>query len=268
MTDNRTHLDVRAMALLSVLCLSWGFQQIAVKVAIGDIPPLLQGGIRGIVATALLWIWLAARRQPLFVRDGTLLYGLAAGVLFSGEFILLYWGLAYTTASRAVLFLYLSPFVVAVGAHWLVPGERLHRLQVVGLLCAFSGVVAVFGEAALSPARATLHGDLVVLAGAVMWGATTVLIKASPLARIAPGRTLFYQLATSAVLMPAASALLEAWPSTLPRMGAVASLAYQAVWVAFVTYLAWFWLVRHYPAARLASFTFLTPLFGVKPWLF
>jgi drug/metabolite transporter (DMT)-like permease len=35
------------------------------------------------------------------------------------------------------------------------------------------------------------------------------------------------------------------------------------VGVAFITYLAWFWLVRRYPASRLASFTFLTPLFGV-----
>jgi drug/metabolite transporter (DMT)-like permease len=41
------------------------------------------------------------------------------------------------------------------------------------------------------------------------------------------------------------------------------SLAYQIVWVAFVTYLTWFWLLRRYSPSRLASFTFLTPLFGV-----
>ena len=42
-----------------------------------------------------------------------------------------------------------------------------------------------------------------------------------------------------------------------------ASLAYQTVWVAFITFLAWFWLMRNYPASRLVSFNFLTPIFGV-----
>ena len=33
--------------------------------------------------------------------------------------------------------------------------------------------------------------------------------------------------------------------------------------VTFASYLLWFWLVRHYPATRLASFTLLTPVFGL-----
>ena len=74
---------------------------------------------------------------------------------------------------------------------------------------------------------------------------------------------LFYQLAVSALLLPVASRLLGepgviAWT---PR--AVASLAYQAVVVAFASYLTWFWLLTRYLAGRLAVFSFLTPLFGV-----
>ena len=33
--------------------------------------------------------------------------------------------------------------------------------------------------------------------------------------------------------------------------------------VTFASYLTWFWLVRHYPATRLAAFTLLTPVFGL-----
>jgi drug/metabolite transporter (DMT)-like permease len=98
---------------------------------------------------------------------------------------------------------------------------------------------------------------------AALWAGTTVLIRATPLARASATKVLFYQLAVSALLLPIASKMLGepgviAWT---PR--AVASLAYQSVVVAFASYLAWFWLLTRYLAGRLAVFSFLTPLFGV-----
>jgi len=44
---------------------------------------------------------------------------------------------------------------------------------------------------------------------------------------------------------------------------AIGALAYQAVWVAGITFLFWFSLVQRFSASRLSAFTFLTPLFGV-----
>lgn len=262
---NRTKdsLDRAAVSVLVILCASWGLQQVTVKIASRGISPVLQSGIRSAGSTILLLLWMAARRQPWTERDGTFWYGTAAGVLFSVEFLLIYWGLEFTNASRASIFLYLSPFVVAVGAHRYVPGERLRTIQGVGLCCAFAGILAAFRESLVLPTHRMLLGDVMVAAAALFWGATTVLIKASPLARIAPGKTLLYQLAVSAVLLPLASAALgEAGVVRMTPLIA-ACLVYQTVWVAFVTYLAWFWLIRHYPASRIASFTFLTPLFGV-----
>jgi drug/metabolite transporter (DMT)-like permease len=97
----------------------------------------------------------------------------------------------------------------------------------------------------------------------LLWGATTVLIKAGKLARAAPAKTLFYQLAVSAVILPVISKLKgEVWPTRLESM-ALMSLGYQVVIIAFLSYLAWFWLLRHYPAGRIAAFSFLSPLFGM-----
>ncbi|MCW9001164.1 MAG: DMT family transporter [Rhodospirillales bacterium] len=263
MMERRDRLDWRAMALLVVLCASWGVQQVAVKAIIDVVPPLTQAGIRSSGAALLLWIWMAMQRKALFARDGTLWQGLAAGALFGGEFLLIYWGLTHTTASRAVVFLYLSPFVVAIGAHLFIPGERLRQMQVLGLICAFAGIVAAFGESALLTEHDTFTGDVMLIGAAVLWGATTVLIKGGRLAGISAGKTLFYQLGVSAVVLAlGAVALGEAWTGELTPL-AVASLLYQTVWVAFITYLVWFWLVRHYPAGRLSAFSFLTPLFGV-----
>jgi drug/metabolite transporter (DMT)-like permease len=262
-TDGKQVLDVAAMAILVVLCASWGLQQVAIKVANQGVSPILQAAIRSMGASVLVWIWMAVRREPILVRDGTLWWGIAAGVLFAGEFILVYWGLEYTNASRSVVFLYTSPFVVALGAQIFIPGDHLRRAQVLGLLCAFAGIVVAFGESMGLPTHRMLIGDSMLIGGAVLWGATTVLIKAGPLARIPASRTLMYQLGVSSLILLLA-ALAKGEPGVFAMTPTVAaSLAYQTVWVAFITYLVWFWLIRHYPASRLASFTFLTPLFGV-----
>ena len=256
-------LDLTAMAVLVVLCASWGVTQVAIKVANRGVSPLFQSGIRSMGATVLVWIWMAARRESMLEKDGTLWWGIAAGLLFSGEFILIYWGLEFTHASRAVIFLYLSPFVVALGAQFFVPGEYLRAVQVLGLCCAFAGILVAFRESLSYPTYRMLTGDAMLAGAAVLWGATTVLIKASPLARVKPSKTLLYQLAVSAVVLPLGS-LVKGEPGIFMMTPLIAgSLVYQTIWVAFITYLAWFWLVRHYPPSRLASFTFLTPLFGV-----
>ena len=262
-TKENQMLDPTAMAILVVLCVSWGLQQVAIKVAIRGVPPLLQSGIRSVGATIFIWIWMTVRREPLLERDGTLWWGIAAGLLFAAEFILIYWGLEYTNASRAVIFLYMSPFVVALGAQLFIPGEHLRAIQVFGLCCAFLGILIAFEESLSFPTRRMLIGDSMLTGAAVLWGATTVLIKASPLTRIKPSKTLLYQLAASSVILPLASLVKGESGIVLMTPLIAGCIVYQTIWVAFITYLAWFWLIRHYPPSRLASFTFLTPLFGV-----
>ena len=261
--DRRQQLDSAAIALMVLLCACWGFNQVAIKVANGGISPIFQAGLRSAGSALLVWAWSAHRGVRLFTRDGTLALGLLIGVLFAGEFVFLYWSLVFTSASRAVLFLYMSPFVVALGAHLLIPGERLRWLQVVGLVCAFAGTVLAFGDALRFPTYRELVGDGLAFVAALLWGATTVVIKASRLARIGPHKTLLYQLAVSAILLPILS-----WGAGEPGIVAatplvLGMLAYQVVVVAFASYLAWFWLISRYPAGRLSSFSFLTPLFGL-----
>jgi drug/metabolite transporter (DMT)-like permease len=259
----KNHLDSTAMAVLTVLCLSWGLQQVAIKIAVPGMSPALQAGTRSAGSLLLLWGWSAWNGVRLLGRDGSLWLGLAAGLLFAVEFLLIFSGMTFTTASRGVIFLYTSPFVVALGAHLFLPNERLRMVQVLGLLCAFAGIAVAFADALRLPTGRELIGDAMILLAAVAWGATTVLIKASRLASISPNKVLFYQLGVSAVTLPILSAAMgesgvTAWTGSL-----LASLAYQIVVVAFASYLTWFWLVASYPAGKLAAFSFLTPLFGL-----
>ena len=263
MKPNNAALDFKGVLLLILLCASWGFNQVAIKVAIEGISPVFQAGIRSIGATILVLIWMNVRRIPVLAKDNTLWWGIAVGLLFSIEFILIYWGLNFTNASRAVIFLNTSPFAVALGAQLFIPGEKLNKIQVSGLCLAFIGIIIAFNESLNLPTRQMLIGDIMLTGAAVIWGATTVVIKAGPLASIAPSKTLLYQLGISAMVLPAVSLAFGEPGITNMTPLVITSLFYQIVWIAFITYIAWFWLISNYAVSRLASFTFLTPFFGV-----
>lgn len=261
MTERKT-LDAKAFSLMLVLTALWGFQQVAIKLTAPDISLVMQAALRTALATALLVAWARWRGSALLQRDGTLWAGLGAGLLFGLEFVFIYAGLGHTAASRMTVFIYLAPVLTALGLHWLVPGEKLVRAQWLGVAIAFAGIALAFGEA-FAAARASLLGDVFGLVAAVLWAATTVLIRASALARASAAKTLFYQLGVAAPILFATSlALGERGVVALTPL-ALASLAYQGVIVAFASYLAWFWLLTRYLAARLSVFSFMTPLFGV-----
>lgn len=264
MVDRKEHLDPLAISLLLACCLFWGLQQILIKTTVGEVPPLWQAALRFAGATVLLGIWCAWRGVRLFDRDGTLPAGLLAGALFAGEFTCIYLGLRDTAASRLTVFLYTSPFVVALLLPRFVPAERLRPTQWVGLVIAFAAVALAFSEGFTGHSTARqLRGDALALAGGTLWGLTTLVIRSTKMATASAEKTLFYQVAVTAVVAPLLSlALGESW--SLHYSGyAWMSIALQTAIGAFASYLAWMWMLRHYPATQLSSFTFLTPLFAL-----
>jgi len=256
-------LDPAAIALIVALCLSWGFNQVSMKLALHDIPPLLQGTIRSLGACVLVALWCRLRGIPLFSRDGSLWAGIAAGALFGLEFILIYQGLAYTTATRATLFIYLAPFFVALGTRIFLPADKFSAWQWLGLALSFVGMVVAFGAPtpALDPRQ--MLGDVMMVCAALAWAATTLLIKASSLNRIPSEKVLLYQLAVSVPMFVVAALLAGERIAHMPSPLAIGSMLYQTIWIVCVTYVLWFALIVRYSANRLSVFTFLTPLFGV-----
>lgn len=110
----KSHLDALAISLMVLCCSAWALQQILIKIAVSEIPPLLQAGLRFIGSTLLLWIWCRWRGIRLLTADGSLWVGLLAGLLFTLEFVCIYLGMRDTTAARLTIFLYCAPFVLAL----------------------------------------------------------------------------------------------------------------------------------------------------------
>ena len=262
MLAERKPLDATAVSVMVLLCLIWGIGHVAAKFAAQGISLVFQSGIRSVIATGLLLAWVHFRQVPLWQRDRTFWPGIFAGLLFAAEFVFIFAGLAMTDAARMAVFVYLAPCITAFGLHFFIPQERLNARQWAGIVLAFAGVAVAFGDGFAS-GRGTLLGDFFGLMGAALWAATTVLIRATRLASVSAPKTLFYQLAVSGPVLLAASWMMGEPGVTRLTPLIVAAFVYQCALVAFASFLTWFWLLRHYLAARLSVLTCLTPLFGV-----
>ena len=255
-------LSVGAIALMLMLCLTWGFNQIAVKLVLPDIPPMLQAAIRSMGALPVLFIIGSLRGVNFFENDRTWKPGLVAGLMFGIEFVLIFQGLHFTTASRAVVFLYTAPFFVALGSYQVL-GERLGASQWLGLAISFAGVALAIGVPQPNVDSRVLLGDLMIVGGAALWAATTLVAKGTRLRFAAPEKALGYQVATSIPILGTAAWLFGESITHTPSPLSLGLMAFQAIWVVGTTFTLWFALVKTYSASKLSAFTFITPLFGV-----
>lgn len=263
--DMRKALDEKAIGLMLMLCVIWGLQQVVLKATAADIAPVMQIALRSGVAALLVGLVMLVRGERMTRADGTWRPGVVVGLLFGLEFMLVGEGLRHTSAAHMVVFLYTAPIFAALGLHWRLPVERLGWVQWLGILLAFTGIaIAFFGRTqSVSPAPGNpLWGDFLGLMAAMAWGATTVVIRSSSLARAPATQTLLYQLVGAFVLL-----LGMSWATGQAQVNFTAqvwaSLAFHSLVVSFASFLIWFWLLRHYLASRLGVFTFLTPLFGI-----
>jgi drug/metabolite transporter (DMT)-like permease len=261
--ESKDYLDFKAILILLSLTLLWGFNYTAVKYSNQRISPVFASTLRSMIASICGVIYCIRKEEKLFHTDIRLFHGFIVGLLFGLEFACIYLGMLYTDAARSVVFVYLSPFVVAVGAHFFLKGDRLTFLKVLGLVLAFAGIFVVFGGRPSTAKPTMFIGDLLEIIAAMLWGATTLYIKKYMAEKVHPIHTFLYQLFFSIPILFIVSIFLE--PKWIYRMDSyiVASLLYQSVIVAFVSYFLWFKLIHEYSVSRLSAFTFFTPIFGV-----
>lgn len=261
--QTKPHLDFKAVMILVILCTLWGGNMAAIKFSNKGLEPIFTAGFRSLVAAGLMLLWTAYRKEPVFPRNLKIIHALTVGFLFGLEFCLIYLALRFTLASRSYIFLYTHPFWVALGAHFLIAGDRLSWRRLGGLVLAFLGLVVVFSEGLRHYSAHVLFGDFLMILAALGWAATTIYIKRFLTLQCTPFQTLLYQLLFSIPILFLLSFLLEQDPIRYIDTTVFLSLFYQTVIVAFLSYWAWFYLIHIYPVTVLATFSFLTPISGV-----
>ncbi|MBN2034170.1 MAG: DMT family transporter [Deltaproteobacteria bacterium] len=260
---DKDYLDFRAGIVIVILTILWGFNYTAIKYSNEGISPVFASALRSCIACLCGLIYCMVNKQKIFHTDRMLFHGFVVGLLFGLEFACIYFGLLYTDSARSVIFVYLSPFVVAAGAHFFLKGDRLTFLKTIGLIFAFLGVVIVFYGKPTTAKPTMLIGDILQIMAAFFWGATTLYIKKYMAGKIHPINTFLYQLFFSIPILLVISLILEPqWIKTI-TFSVAASLFYQSVIVAFASFFVWFKLIHEYSVSRLSAFTFFTPIFGV-----
>jgi drug/metabolite transporter (DMT)-like permease len=259
-------LDLKAVAILTGICMLWGFNAVAIKESNLGIAPVFCAGIRSVIAVMALALWMKVKKIPLFPSN--LMDGLVVGILFGSEFACLYALLLYTTGSSAWILLYASPFFHALGAHFFLKGDRLTVHKSTGLLLAFIGVIVLLSKNFGAPTWTGFVGDLLAFSAAALWALTTIFIKRRLVGSVSFHNTLFYQTLFSIPILFLISVFLKETPIDHLNAVIILSVAFQGIVVAFVSYLLWFYLVHEYPISRLSAFTFLTPVFAIISCVF
>ncbi len=262
-SGSKDFLDFKAILTLIILTLIWGFNTPAIKYSNQGVSPVFTSALRSVIASICGIIYCMRKKERLFHTDIMLFHGFMVGLLFGLEFACIYFGMLYTDAARSVVFVFLSPFVVAVGAHFFLKGDRLTSLKILGLVLAFTGIFLVFGGRPKTAKPTMLIGDVLEILAAFFWGATTLYIKKFMAEKVHPINTFLYQLFFSIPILFVVSFILE--PKWIYRIDPciVGIILYQSVIVAFISYFIWFKLIHNYSVSRLSAFTFFTPIFGV-----
>ena len=262
-SESKDYLDLKAIIIMILLTLLWGFNVSTIKYVNRGISPVFASTLRSIIASICGIIYCVRRDDRLFHTDIILFHGVMVGFLFGLEFVCIYLGVLYTDSARAVIFVNVSPFVVAVGAHFFLKGDRLTLLKMVGLILAFTGVFIVFQGKPKSAPGNMFIGDVLEIMAGFFWGATTLYIKRFLAEKVRPINTFLYQLIFSIPILFVMSFVLEPkWIHNID-LSIGGAILYQAVIIAFLSYFAWFKLIHKYSVSKLTSFTLFTPIFGV-----
>jgi drug/metabolite transporter (DMT)-like permease len=262
-SSSKDYLDFKAILVVLSLTLIWGLNYPAVKYSNQGISPIFASALRSIVASLCGAIYCFRKGEELFHTDIRLFHGLMVGLLFGLEFACIYFGMLYTDAARSVIFVYMSPFFVVLGAHFFLKGDRLTLMKIFGLVLAFAGVCVVFEGKPRTAKSTMLIGDLLEILAAFFWGATTIYIKKFMAGKVHPINTFLYQLFFSIPILLIVSFILEPRWIVHLNLPVLSSLFYQSVIVAFISYFIWFKLIHEYSVGRLSVFTLFTPVFGV-----
>lgn len=245
------------------ICFLWGANLVSIRISNQGIPPMLAAASRSVIAGCLLWFYARLNGLSLSLERKDIIHGIIIGCLFGTEFLFIYWGLAFTTASRSVIFLYTHPFWVALGAHLVLKDDRLTPRKIAGLFLAFAGILSVFRSHSEQLPAGYWVGDLMELAAAFFWASTTLYIKRiSQTRHISHYQTLFAQLLYSIPILAAGWAIFEKLDGPDLNGLVLTAFAYQCLVVAFFSYLLWFWMISRFSVSVLTAFTFFAPLFG------
>jgi drug/metabolite transporter (DMT)-like permease len=251
------------VAAFAAIYLIWGSTYLAIRVAVGEIPPLLLMGVRCTAAGALLVAW-AALRNERPERQQWRRAVVAGALMIACTYGALGWAEQRLPSGIAALLSALSPL-------WLTTFEwprrgRPRATTMLGLLLGVGGVGTLVGGATF--ARGDVVAAFVLIAGTVAWAAGSIYLQNGASSNQA--RSL--SLGAGMPLLAGGLMLLGLSATTREIAGydphavspiALVALVYLIVFGSLVGFSAYAWLLRVAPASRVGTHAYVNPLVAV-----
>ena len=252
-----TSLPLRHFLLALAVVAVWGTNFVVIKLALGQMPPLLFATLRFSMAVfpAIFFF-----RRPAVPWRNLAAYGLLIGV---GQFGLLFVAMnGHISPGLASLVIQVQVFFT-IGLSMRLSGERLQRVQWLALALATAGIGTIVMH---TDGSTTVLGLGLILLAAMSWaGGNMTSRKAGQVNMVS------YVVWSSLFAVPPLAALclaVEGWDAVATglrwaTMGTWAAVAWQAWGNSLFGYAAWGWLLSRYPAATVTPMALLVPLFGM-----
>ncbi len=258
--ERKSTVDAFGAVALTAFALHLAFNQVVIKVTAGGFSPVFAAGLRSAGAVFVLLLWMYLRGVSFRMPREAWGWAVVSGLLFAFEFMCLYNALDVSTVSRSSVIFYSMPLWLALASVVFLPDEGLTKRKVLGLALAFGGVVIALAER--GDGQISWTGDILALCSALSWAGIVLVVRVTPLAHVPPEQQLISQVMISAPI------LLLLAPLFGPMLREVEAIhlwgmAFQIIGVASLGFLAWFWLMKRYPANSVASFSFISPVASV-----
>ena len=258
---HKDRIDTAGAGWLVGFALLFAANQVVIKWTNAGLQPVFYAGLRSVLAIVPVLIWMRWRGIALRIEPGTGVAGLLIGLAFTTEFLFLFLALDFTTVVRTTTLFYSMPIWLALAGHFFLPDDRVNGIKAVGLALAFGGVVWALGNRG-GGGHPGLLGDAFALIGAMGWAGVAFATRATAMRRVVPEVQLLWMLVVSGVVLLGLSPLFGPLIRDLHPVHLLALLV-QVIVVVAAGFIGWLWLLSVYPASGVASFGFLTPVFGV-----
>lgn len=243
----------------------WGSSYVVIKAGLHHTSPIFFAALRALPAGIVILLWQAIRRDGLTPRRHSLsdwlqvmLLGFLCTALF---FWAMFFGTPIVGAGLAAVLINTQPFFVAVIA-WLFLSERLDCKKTVYLIVGFTGVVLVSWPKMRMGYSTEFMGIAAMIGGALGFSVGLVLAK-SVYQRLDLYWVTGWQLVLGGLMLLALAVMLEDISQTLWSPRLLAATGYLSLVGTAAASLVWFRLIRHHPVSVLASYAFLSPVFGI-----
>ncbi len=247
-----------------LLCIIWGSTWLFIKLGLEDLPPFTFAGIRFVIASVILYVYIRARKiaLPRTRKDWTLLA--ITGILsFTFNYGLVFWGEQHVSSGLAALLQATIPVFGLVIAHFYLPGEQMTPAKIFGVILGVAGVAVIFSNQLTVAGTMALAGSAGLVVGSACAAYANVLVKSRG-GNMEPAVLALGQMLFGLVPLLVIGIAFEGNPLDFHWTGmAVISLFYLAIVGTVIAFLLYYWLVQHMDVTKSMLIALVTPVIAV-----